>query len=108
MKTPIRGVVPQPGTTLPYSELRGLRISPKRVRCDIFNFIYFNKFSYLSQYYIRIRVSFKEKIQLMDNTATIFGFSIVAILVAITGYSIYTAFGPPSAELGDPFEDHED
>ena len=44
----------------------------------------------------------------MDNTATIFGFSIVAILVAITGYSIYTAFGPPSAELGDPFEDHED
>lgn len=34
--------------------------------------------------------------------------SIGAILVAITGYSIYTAFGPPSMDLSDPFEDHED
>ncbi|MFM7580399.1 MAG: photosystem II reaction center protein PsbN, partial [Microcystaceae cyanobacterium] len=24
------------------------------------------------------------------------------------GFAIYTAFGPPSAELSDPFEDHED
>ena len=42
------------------------------------------------------------------ESATIVGISIGAILVAITGFSIYTAFGPPSAELGDPFEDHED
>jgi PsbN protein len=42
------------------------------------------------------------------DTATIIGFSIVAILVVITGLAIYTAFGPPSAELSDPFEDHED
>ena len=42
------------------------------------------------------------------DTATVFGFSIGAVLIVITGYSIYTAFGPPSAELGDPFEDHED
>ncbi|MBC6418706.1 MAG: photosystem II reaction center protein PsbN, partial [Prochloron sp. SP5CPC1] len=25
-----------------------------------------------------------------------------------TAISIYTAFGPPSASLSDPFEDHED
>ena len=31
MKTPITGVVPQPGDTLPYSELSGLRISPNLV-----------------------------------------------------------------------------
>jgi PsbN protein len=31
----------------------------------------------------------------------------VAIMV-ITGFSIYTSFGPPSKELGDPFEDHDD
>ena len=31
IKTPITGVVPQPGATLPYSELSGLRISPNLV-----------------------------------------------------------------------------
>lgn len=40
--------------------------------------------------------------------AIVLSVSIGAVLVAITGYSIYTAFGPPSADLGDPFEDHED
>ena len=40
--------------------------------------------------------------------AIVLSISIGVILVAITGFSIYTAFGPPSAELGDPFEDHED
>lgn len=34
--------------------------------------------------------------------------SIAATLVALTGYCIYVAFGPPSKELADPFEDHED
>ncbi|MEM7762002.1 MAG: photosystem II reaction center protein PsbN [Cyanobacteria bacterium P01_G01_bin.67] len=40
--------------------------------------------------------------------AIVLSISIGAVLVAITGYSIYTAFGPPSSDLGDPFEDHED
>ncbi|MDJ0686964.1 MAG: photosystem II reaction center protein PsbN [Xenococcaceae cyanobacterium MO_188.B32] len=40
--------------------------------------------------------------------AIVLSITIGAIVVAITGYSIYTAFGPPSAELSDPFEDHED
>ncbi|MGF1541538.1 MAG: photosystem II reaction center protein PsbN [Pleurocapsa sp.] len=40
--------------------------------------------------------------------AIVLSISIGAVLVAITGFSIYTAFGPPSADLGDPFEDHED
>jgi PsbN protein len=34
--------------------------------------------------------------------------SIAAALVALAGYSIYTAFGPPSKALDDPYEDHED
>jgi PsbN protein len=34
--------------------------------------------------------------------------SVGAMLVAVTGYGIYTSFGPPSKELADPFEDHED
>ncbi|MBD2039722.1 photosystem II reaction center protein PsbN [Microcoleus sp. FACHB-672] len=40
--------------------------------------------------------------------ATVLSISICAVLVAITGFSIYTAFGPPSKDLADPFEDHED
>ncbi len=36
------------------------------------------------------------------------GIAIVAIVVALTGYSIYVAFGPPSKTLADPFDDHED
>ncbi|HEY9666846.1 MAG TPA: photosystem II reaction center protein PsbN [Coleofasciculaceae cyanobacterium] len=40
--------------------------------------------------------------------ATVLSISIGVLVIAITGFSIYTAFGPPSAELSDPFEDHED
>jgi PsbN protein len=42
------------------------------------------------------------------ESATVLSISLGAILIVITGYSIYTAFGPPSTELSDPFEDHED
>jgi PsbN protein len=34
--------------------------------------------------------------------------SLCATLVAIAGYAVYTAFGPPAQQLDDPFEDHED
>lgn len=37
--------------------------------------------------------------------------AVVAIgvfVLGITILSIYTSFGPPSRELSDPFEDHED
>lgn len=40
--------------------------------------------------------------------ATVFIISIGIILVGVTGFSIYMSFGPPSQELDDPFEDHED
>jgi PsbN protein len=32
----------------------------------------------------------------------------LAVLLALTGFGIYTAFGPPSKRLTDPFDDHED
>ncbi|WP_044304931.1 photosystem II reaction center protein PsbN [Richelia intracellularis] len=40
--------------------------------------------------------------------AIVLSISVVIALIAITIMSIYTSFGPPSKELGDPFEDHED
>ncbi|MFM6190577.1 MAG: photosystem II reaction center protein PsbN [Planktothrix sp.] len=33
---------------------------------------------------------------------------IAAVVIALTGYAIYTAFGPASSDLRDPFEEHED
>jgi PsbN protein len=40
--------------------------------------------------------------------ATVLSISLAVILVGLTGFTVYTAFGPPSKELADPFEDHED
>jgi len=39
--------------------------------------------------------------------ATVLSITIGSFFVAVTGFAIYTAFGPPSQELSDPFEDHE-
>jgi PsbN protein len=50
---------------------------------------------------------FNQSYSLMEPAA-ILSISIGAVLVAVTGFAVYTSFGPPSRELDDPFEDHED
>jgi PsbN protein len=40
--------------------------------------------------------------------AIVLSISVAAFLVAVTGLAIYSSFGPPSKNLSDPFEDHED
>ncbi|MEM1310780.1 MAG: photosystem II reaction center protein PsbN [Cyanobacteria bacterium P01_C01_bin.70] len=40
--------------------------------------------------------------------ATVLIISVCAILTAFTAFAVYTAFGPPSKQLIDPFEEHED
>lgn len=45
---------------------------------------------------------------MQDSSALYLGIAIAATLIAITAYAIYMSFGPPSAQLSDPFEDHED
>jgi PsbN protein len=42
------------------------------------------------------------------ESATVISITFAVILIAITGFAVYTSFGPPSAELSDPFDDHED
>jgi len=42
------------------------------------------------------------------ETATIIVIFVSTLLLGITGYSVYTAFGPASKNLRDPFEEHED
>ncbi len=46
----------------------------------------------------------------MENldSATVLIVSVAAVVAAFTLYAVYTAFGPPAKQLGDPFEDHED
>ncbi|MBE9040928.1 photosystem II reaction center protein PsbN [Oscillatoriales cyanobacterium LEGE 11467] len=40
--------------------------------------------------------------------ATVLSVSIVSVVIGITAFTIYTSFGPPSENLRDPFDDHED
>ena len=42
------------------------------------------------------------------ETATVLIIFIASLLLGLTGYSVYTPFGPGSKELRDPFDDHED
>nr|NP_848087.2 photosystem II protein N [Adiantum capillus-veneris]Q85FJ5.3 RecName: Full=Protein PsbN [Adiantum capillus-veneris]AAP29418.2 photosystem II protein N [Adiantum capillus-veneris] len=42
------------------------------------------------------------------ETATLVTTFLSRSLVSFTGYALYTAFGKPSKELRDPFEEHED
>lgn len=42
------------------------------------------------------------------TVAQVFVVGILATLVLITAFGIYTAFGPPSKKLADPYEMHED
>ena len=34
--------------------------------------------------------------------------AVLAVLLGLTGFGIYTAFGPPSKQLSDPFDVHDD
>jgi PsbN protein len=40
--------------------------------------------------------------------ATVLSIFILSLLLGVTGYSIYTSFGPSSKNLRDPFEEHEE
>jgi PsbN protein len=42
------------------------------------------------------------------ESATILSIFILGLLLGITVFSLYTAFGPVSKQLRDPFEEHED
>ena len=33
---------------------------------------------------------------------------VLAVLLGLTGFGVYQAFGPPSKGLDDPFDDHDD
>ena len=47
---------------------------------------------------------------LMETTSPALSVSIAVLtaLLGLTGFGVYTAFGPPSRKLDDPFDDHDD
>jgi len=46
----------------------------------------------------------------MESTSPALSVSIAVLtaLLGLTGFGIYTAFAPPSRQLDDPFDDHDD
>lgn len=44
----------------------------------------------------------------MEGLSFFFPLFLGSLLLSVTIYSIYVGFGPPSKELRDPFEEHED
>jgi len=40
--------------------------------------------------------------------ATVLIISVASVVIAFTTFAVYTAFGPPSKQLTDPFDEHED
>ncbi|WP_320677506.1 photosystem II reaction center protein PsbN [Prochlorococcus sp. MIT 1300] len=46
----------------------------------------------------------------MQTTSPALSLAIVLLvtLFGLTGFGIYTAFGPPSKRLDDPFDEHDD
>jgi PsbN protein len=44
----------------------------------------------------------------LSDPATILSISLGLVFVVVTAAAVYTAFGPPAAQLDDPYEDHED
>ncbi|NJL44736.1 MAG: photosystem II reaction center protein PsbN [Leptolyngbyaceae cyanobacterium SM2_3_12] len=40
--------------------------------------------------------------------ATVLIISVGAVLLFVTAYALYTSFGPPSKQLADPFDEHDD
>jgi|TARA_B110000977_G_scaffold25595_1_gene31554 PsbN protein len=44
----------------------------------------------------------------MEEPASILIIFVSSVFLGISGYSVYTAFGPASKNLRDPFEEHED
>nr|QBK82084.1 photosystem II protein N [Fagopyrum dibotrys] len=55
-----------------------------------------------------IRDPLRSSIHIIMETATLVAIFISGLLVSFTGYALYTAFGQPSQQLRDPFEEHGD
>ena len=50
----------------------------------------------------------KETLSSAPDPAVSIAVTILALLLALTGFGLWTAFGPKAAKLTDPWDDHDD
>ena len=57
---------------------------------------------------VLIRPNLSRDVMESSSPALSVSIAVLAVLLGLTGFGIYTAFGPPSKKLDDPFDDHDD
>ncbi len=106
----ITGTAPQPGTTFPCPELpMDLRRLPNAVFCPMT--VLRPQFLYESRYCMRDTplTTFLSKVLMQTSSPALsMAIFLLLILFGLTGFGIYTSFGPPAKQLDDPFDDHDD
>ena len=55
-----------------------------------------------------IRPNLSRDVMETSSPALSVAIAVLAVLLGLTGFGVYTAFGPPSKKLDDPFDDHDD
>ena len=56
----------------------------------------------------RARSGFRPGHAIVIVLGLVVAIAVLAVLLGLTGFGVYTAFGPPSKGLTDPFDDHDD
>ena len=112
-ETPIKaitGTAPQPGTTFPCPELpMDLSKVPRGVFCPMA--ILGPQLMLEFRYCMGIAPFGRPPVEtLMETTSPAISLILVMLvgLFGLTGFGIYSSFGPPSKKLDDPFDDHDD
>ena len=57
---------------------------------------------------VLIRPNLSRDVMETSSPALSVAIAVLAVLLGLTGFGVYTAFGPPSKKLDDPFDDHDD
>jgi PsbN protein len=57
---------------------------------------------------VQIRPNLSRDVMETSSPALSVAIAVLAVLLGLTGFGVYTAFGPPSKKLDDPFDDHDD
>ena len=57
---------------------------------------------------VQIRSNLSRDVMETSSPALSVAIAVLAVLLGLTGFGVYTAFGPPSKKLDDPFDDHDD
>ena len=55
-----------------------------------------------------IRPNLSRDVMETSSPALSVAIAVLAVLLGLTGFGVYTAFGPPSKQLDVPFDDHDD